>query len=64
MDCRHTILVNNNWLYVKINTSGDFNSARDIPLKEWFQIRRYSIGFFGRKNGGRKFWINQSKSIW
>ena len=64
MDCRHTILVNNNLLYVCINTSGDFNFKRDIPLKEWFQLWRYEIGLLGVKNGGRRWWINKSDSIW
>ncbi len=60
MDCRHSILINNDWLYLKINTSGDYIYKRNIPKKEWLQLWRYEIGFLGEKNSGRKFWINKS----
>ena len=65
MDCRHTLIACNKHLYLKINTSADYNHKRQIPLKEWFQLWRYEIGFFRRDNGqGYRWWINRSESIW
>lgn len=63
MDCRHTILINNRFLWVKIRTLCDYNNVSEITLKEWLQPMRYEIGFI-RGFNGYKWWINKSKSIW
>jgi len=64
MNCRSNIIINNKLIYICINTSGDFNYLRDIPLKEWFQLLRYEIGLIETGAGKRKWFINKSKSIW
>ena len=64
MDCRHTILFSNKLIYCKINTKGDYNYKSQITFNEWFQLRRYEIGFFRAGEGGYKWYINKSDSIW
>ena len=64
MNCRHTILACNRFIYIKINTRADYNYKSQITLKEWLQLWRYEIGFISKKTGGYKWWINKSEFIW
>jgi len=65
MDCRHTILVNTKWFYLKIRTDGDYNYKSQISLREWLTPSRYEIALWRiGGNGGYRWFINKSKSIW
>ena len=65
MDCRSTILINNNWIWLKIRTIGDYNYLKQITWREWFTLSRYDLGVYRRKNGkGYILRIGKSESIW
>lgn len=65
MDCRSTILIDNNLIWVKIRTKADYNYKSQITWREWLSPSRYEVGLLSNKNGqGYRYWINKSKSIW
>jgi hypothetical protein len=62
MDCRHTILIRNKVLYIKINTRADYNFKSQISLRQWLQLWRYEIGFMRNADGqGYRWWLNKKE---
>lgn len=56
MDCRSSILVDNERLFVMIHTNADYTWKRDIPFRQWIGLWRYEIIF--RINGVNKVRLN------
>lgn len=42
MDCRHTTLASNRFIYICIKTRADYR-RKDIPLREWLGLWRYQV---------------------
>ena len=66
MDCRHMILINTRWLWVKIRTRADYRYIGQITLREWLSPKRYEVGLMRRTKSpwGYRYWLNKSTSHW
>ena len=65
MKCKHTILVNNRFIFIMIFTDGDYMERSQIKRKEWLNPLRYEIIFRAPigKWGKDLFTFNRDKKL-